>query len=291
MHISTRLFVATLALAVAYACSESAAPPAATAQGAGPTPGSAADLATLQAAADSGAALPGIAMTPTQAPSSVAPQHTPKASGPHGGQDPHGQLDPERLIKVALQHDREGRYELALKTLADGIARYPEVARLYGVRASLRLQNQQASLALRDLEQAVRLAPDDAAIRVNRAQAYRAFGRFDEALADLDHAVQHAPDLVPARFNRGALLYARGDFDRALVDFEHCIAVSPHQPAPYFNRASTYWELGRSDAALADLERFLELADNAEWRKAAEDLLQNWKTALANEAAAAKTDS
>ena len=97
--------------------------------------------------------------------------------------------------------------------------------------------------------------------------------------------------LVPARFNRGALLYASGDFEKSLVDFEHCIAVDPHAPAPYFNRASTYWELGRSEAAMDDLKRFIELADNAQWKKTAQDLMDNWQTALAKEAAEEKKDS
>ena len=39
------------------------------------------------------------------------------------------------------------------------------------------------------------------------------------------------------------------------------------------------------------LQRFVDLADEAEWKKAAEDLMQNWKTALSKEAEAAKTDS
>lgn len=236
-----------------------------------------------------------IEMTPPAAPAEVVehtePKPQPKPVGPHGQHDPHATLDPERLIKVALQHESEGRLELALKTLADGIGRFPDAAQLYAVRASLRLQMQQVSAALQDLEKAMTLAPQNPGIRVNRAQAYRSFGRFDEAMEDLDVAVEQAPDLLPARFNRGALLYARGDFSMALTDFDHCIAVDPHAAAPYFNRASTYWELGRSDEALADLERFLELADNAEWKKAAEDLLQNWKTALAKEAPEAKTDS
>jgi tetratricopeptide (TPR) repeat protein len=233
------------------------------------------------------------AMDPPELPAIATPppvQSLAKPAGPHGQHDPHAELDPERLIKVALQHDSEGRLELALKTLADGIERFPDAAQLYAVRASLRLQMQQISAALSDLEKAAELAPDDAGIRVNRAQAYRAFGRLDEALADLDVAVAKAPDLIAARFNRGALLYARGEFEKAFTDFDHCIAVDPHAPAPYFNRASTHWELGRSDEAMADLERFLELADNAEWKQAAQDLLDNWKTALAREGAA-KTDS
>lgn len=221
----------------------------------------------------------------------MPPSHKGKPSGPHGQQDPHGQLGADSLVKVALQHASEGRYELALKTLAEGIARYPIAPELYAVRASLRLQHQQTSLALADLEKAVALAPDDARIRVNRAQAYRAFGRFEEALSDLDVAIAAQPDLIPARFNRGALLYAKGDFDKALLDFEHCIAVDPHAPAPYFNRASTYWELGRSDDAMGDLKRFVELADNDEWKKAAQTLMQNWQTALAKEATQAKKAS
>jgi hypothetical protein len=42
---------------------------------------------------------------------------------------------------------------------------------------------------------------------------------------------------------------------------------------------------------MADMQRFIELSDNEEWKKAAEDLLQNWKSALEKEAVAAKGDS
>lgn len=241
------------------------------------------------------APIPKVAVTPPPVPAAVAAAvqqaPAPKPAGPHGQQDPHATLDPERLIKVALQHEGEGRLELALKTLADGIERFPDAAQLYAVRASLRLQMQQVSAALSDLEKAVELAPDDARIRVNRAQAYRAFGRYDEAMRDLDHAVDQEPDLLPARFNRGALLYARGDFDRALVDFEHCLAVDPHSPAPYFNRASTYWELGQPELALKDLERFLEVSDNAEWKEAAADLKKQWEKVQASEASASPVKS
>ena len=220
---------------------------------------------------------------PTEVSRTVAARTAmkPESPGPHDQRDPHAALDPERLIKVALQHDSEGRLELALETLAEGIAKYPEAARLYAVRGSMRLQMRQVSLALADLEKAAQLAPEDAGIRVNRAQAYRSFGRYDEAMQDLNQAVRVSPDLVPALFNRGALHYAQNRFDQALDDFERCIAVDPHAPAPYFNRASTYWELGRGDEALADLERFLELADNVEWKRTAEDLLKSWRTALA----------
>ena len=234
------------------------------------------------------------AMASSPGPATAAPQTdtaTPKPVGPHGQRDPHATLDPDRLIKVALQHDSEGRLELALKTLAEGIDKFPQSAQLYAVRASMRLQLKQVSLALADLEKAVRLAPDDASIRVNRAQAYRSFGRYEDALQDLNLAVEKSPDLIAARFNRGALFYAQNDLEKALADFEHCIAVDPHAPAPYFNRASTYWELGRSDAALTDLEHFLTLVDNEQWKQTAQDLLENWQAALVKQAKATQGDS
>lgn len=274
-----RFFIIPLAVSLLCACTDSSAPP-------GPV-----DVAQV---ADS--ALAQADITPPGAPVAVLGQivdtgKPARPAGPHGQHEPHGTLDPDRLIKVALQHDSEGRRELALKTLAEGIDRYPQAAQLYAVRASMRLQMQQVSAALRDLEQAVVLAPDDAGIRVNRAQAYRSFGRYDEARQDLDRAIRVSPDLVAARFNRGALLYAQSDFEAALVDFDHCIAVDPHTPAPYFNRASTYWELGRSDEAMSDLERFLELSDNTDWLEAAEDLKRNWEKALARPETASGTNS
>ena len=128
-------------------------------------------------------------MTTNPVSASTTSTPAPRPVGPHGQHDPHATLDPDRLIKVALQHYREGRVELTFKTLAEAIEKFPEAVQLYAVRASLRLESQQVSGALSDLEHAVKLAPDDAEIRVNRAQAYRAFGRFEEAMGDLDVAV------------------------------------------------------------------------------------------------------
>lgn len=214
--------------------------------------------------------------------SSQAAQTTPavsKKEGPHGSYDPHASLGDASMIKVALQHYKEGRPELAMQTLAEALDRYPGSAQVYAVRASLLLQSNDVTAALQDLEKAVTLAPNDAGIRVNRAQAYRAFGRNAEAMNDLDHAVSVDPDLLAARFNRGALHFSNNDFDKALVDFDRCIAIDPHIAGPYFNRASTYYSLGRKPDAVADLEHFLKLSDNAEWKKSAEELLKSWQSA------------
>ena len=198
------------------------------------------------------------------------------ARGPHAQHDPHGSLGPEAMVKVALQHQEEGRPAEALRTLDEGVARFERDAELRAVRGSLLLASGQVARALEDLELAHKLRPGDAAVLTNRAQAYRRFGRQQEALADLDRAVELDPDLLAARFNRGAMLHAQGEYERALTDFDQCIALDPHAPAAYFNRASTHEALGARDRAVADLQRFKELTDNPEWQGTADQLLQVW---------------
>lgn len=216
----------------------------------------------------------------TRIPAATSMSTLDMSGGPHAQHNPHARLDPGQMIKVALQHETEGRHALALKTLDEAIEKHPDTAQLYGVRASLLLQDKQLSGALSDLEKAIQLNPDDAGLRINRALIYRSFGRYEEAMQDLDFAVEKAPDFLAAYFNRGALHYAREDYDAALSDFEQCIALAPHSAAPYFNRGSTYWQLGKPAEAIGDMEHFIELEKNPEWQKSARDLLEKWNSAL-----------
>ncbi len=217
-------------------------------------------------------------------PSAAAPgqeamnQSASVVRGPHGQYNPHATLGPESLIKVALQHQQEGRTPLAMQTLDEAIARYGDNADLYAVRGSLYLQQQKYANALEDLEKAATLAPKDARILVNRAQAYLQFGRKKEAMADLDRAIELQPDNLSARFNRGVLRVKAARNQEALQDFDRCIAVDPHTPAPYFNRAMVYDILGRRKDAEADLKRFIELSKNEKWKQSAQAILKRWST-------------
>jgi tetratricopeptide (TPR) repeat protein len=201
---------------------------------------------------------------------------------PHGQHDPHAKLGPEKLITVALQHRAEGRYPEALDVMDQAISKFPENAQLYSIRGSLHLEQNRLSEALQDLEAAAKLDSNDATILVNRAQAYKGFGRNQDALQDLNRAVEINPDFLAARFNRGALFHSKGEFDKALVDFSHCIAVDPHLAAPYFNRASTYEALGQNENAIADFKRFIELNDNKEWEKTAQELVDKLEASKKN---------
>lgn len=195
----------------------------------------------------------------------------------HMGPNPHAKLSAEQHIAVAMRHAEEGRIEEALDVLTRAIIANPNDASLIGTRGSLLLAHDRVFDALVDLEKAVTLAPDNALLLVNRSQAHRKFNRYQEAMADLDKAVALSPELVPARFNRGVLLYAEAKYQEALADFDVCIRVAPGTAGPYFNRAVTRNALGDQAEAVSDMNKFIELSDNPEWKKVAQDTLAAWE--------------
>lgn len=208
-------------------------------------------------------------------PASTAPEVPAAANRPHGAAyDPHGELDPQTQLRIALRHKAEGRPQEAVRTLSMAIDKHPDQARLYAVRGSLLLEQGRIAPALADLEKAVKLDPQDAEALTNRAQAYRRFRRIEQALADLDRALEIDPELLAARFNRGTMRYESRDFEGALSDLDQCVTLDPHLPGPYFNRAVTHDALGDKQAAIHDLERFLQISTNDAWNQQAKDLLQ-----------------
>lgn len=201
--------------------------------------------------------------------------------GAHGAEDPHALLTANKHIAVAMQHRAEGRMHEALMVLNQALLKFPENADILGVRGGFYLEMGEYSRSLSDTEAALAKQSDNPKLLNNRAQLYRQFGRIEESLKDLSRALELDPDLVAARFNRGAVYYSSGDFEMAIADFEHCIAVDPHTPAPYFNRASAFYQLGKTGDAVKDLHRFMELADNQQWKDTAQELLDQWDTASA----------
>ena len=199
----------------------------------------------------------------------------------HGAYDPHKTLSTAQHIKVALQHQAEGRLPLAIESLGNALRQHATDFRILAVRSGMYREAGNLSAALADINGAIRLAPDQAGLYVNRSALLSGFGRGEEALADLDKALEIDPDMLPAYFNRGSMHYQAERLQAALTDFDHCIAIDPHQAAPYFNRAAVHHLLGQTDDAIADMERFLQLADSESWRAQGSNLLEQWRVAAA----------
>ncbi len=203
-----------------------------------------------------------------------------REGGAHGSHNPHAKLTPQMHVQVALKHKAEGRMGEAFVALDQAISMNSQSAELFAVRGSFYLEQNNLSPALSDFESALKIEPDSPAILTNRAQAYRQFGRIREALQDLDKAIALNPDLMAAYFNRGAIHYSSGEFELALKDFDACIAIDPHAAGPYFNRASSKDASGDHQGAIEDIKRFMEMADNSQWKTTAQQLLEKWQSAL-----------
>jgi tetratricopeptide (TPR) repeat protein len=65
-------------------------------------------------------------------------------------------------------------------------------------------------------------------------------------------------------------------FRQTPEDTQMAVEFAPHNAGTYFNRAATHDAMGKRDMAIADMQRFLELTENADWKKAAEDILKRW---------------
>ncbi len=223
-------------------------------------------------------------------PVHIDPLDEGRASALHRGPNPHAKLTSEQQIQVAAQHMAAGRKPQAMAVLTQALAKYPHNAELFKMRAVLEMEQNDIKGALADMEQAVKLAPDNPMYRIMRSSLYLRFERREEALADLNKAVELSPDLVPARFNRGSLLANLGRERDALADFDHCVQTEPGLPAPWFNRGSMHWALGEKDQARSDIRRFIELAEEPQWKKAGEDLLRAWDEQEGRQAEGASGD-
>jgi tetratricopeptide (TPR) repeat protein len=66
----------------------------------------------------------------------------------------------------------------------------------------------------------LQIKPDSTNAMVNRGNALRYLGRFDEAIASFDRALAIEPELAEAHWNKGLLLLSRGDFENGLAEYE-----------------------------------------------------------------------
>ena len=75
------------------------------------------DVIRIAASSSTSSHLPSMGSNLVLAPRMSQPG--PEPADLHDQHDPHAMLEPSRLLKVALQHERDGRHELALEILAD----------------------------------------------------------------------------------------------------------------------------------------------------------------------------
>ncbi len=179
---------------------------------------------------------------------------------------------PKANFKKNITPEQKQKLEELIQLLED----HPKSAKLYAERAGMFVEMNEITQALQDITMAVDLDPQNPDYRTNRAQLLRQFKKNYEALEELNKALEIDPEHLGALFNRGALYFNTNKYEKALEDFSACIKSQPDVAPPYFNRAFTYEQLHDFEKAKADLKKFIELTDNEEWKKLAQDKITEW---------------
>ncbi len=119
-----------------------------------------------------------------------------------------GGLSPELTISLANELAQGDQFEEAMATLARGIASYPNDARLYYARYTIRRKAvKEFATRVQDLEKAVSLAPDVPDYHYWLGEEYFLGRRQDDAIREYDRCMalggQHLPSTNPRGIGNG----------------------------------------------------------------------------------------
>jgi tetratricopeptide (TPR) repeat protein len=174
-----------------------------------------------------------------------------------------------------------------LKAYSDFIARYPDVAQVYGARGFAYWDREMVFDAIHDFSEMIRLQPDNAEAYLWRGDAYRwtdFFGRESDShatIADYDEAIRLEPNNPLAYYARGTA-HSSKNKDKVFADLSEAIRLKAYFPIEdeaayltriYKTRAVHYVANKEFDKALDDLTEALRLTAEVDSYKKRGNLL------------------
>lgn len=168
------------------------------------------------------------------------------------------------LTSLSRTWEETEEYRQWTEFFSDFIARNPNLAVAYNLRAESRWYGENFLDAIGDYSRSLELNPNDAGAFLGRGQVFLECHDFAHALKDLDLALA-LMDSVPyadaawkadfeafARNGRAAAYAGLGELSRAVEEFDKSIALCPENAWVYFNRAQVYENQGDRENAIAD---------------------------------------
>ena len=171
-------------------------------------------------------------------------------------------------------YDSKGDYAQAIADYNQAIHLQPDDVEAYNNRGNAYGSKGDYAQAIADYNQAIHLQPDYVEAYNNRGIAYGSKGDYAQAIADYNQAIHLQPDLAVAYYNRGNAYNSKGDYAQAIADYNQAIHLQPDLAEAYYNRGNAYYLKGDYAQAIADFEKFLKLSNDPDWRKQAEQQLQ-----------------
>jgi len=175
---------------------------------------------------------------------------------------------------------QKDEYTQAINDYTKAIELKPDLVKAYTNRAIAYMLQQKPTESLAEFSKVIELTPDDAEAYYNRGQAYiTALNIASEesyinlCIADFNQAIALQPDNPESFFNRGLCEFFRDNNVRAFENYSKAIELDFEQARYYLYRASLFPELTSMEQALSDVRKVLELSQDDEMKKVAEQML------------------
>ncbi len=187
--------------------------------------------------------------------------------------------DPDAYMSRGTVYQFSGDINRAITDLNQAIKLGPENAVAYYIRGIMYSAANDYERGISDFSRAIELKHDFADAYFYRGLAYSGLalksGDNDHArvLADYDQAINFNPKFADAYNNRCYELYESSLYLKALPDCEKAVQLKPNEANFLDSRAAVYRALKRTNDAIADYERILQLTDNPELVKTAQQAL------------------
>jgi tetratricopeptide (TPR) repeat protein len=221
------------------------------------------------------------------------------------------ELEPDSkgaYMNRAIAHLAVGNYDNAIADSNRALEFFPEKASVFYHRGIAYSAIDEDDKALDDFDEAIRLDPTYADAYFNRGIIRVENEYFDDAVADFSKAIEYTPEIFfgpestpdleneyrrvnisDFNFNqspfganlpmlyicRGFSYFKEANFEPAILDFNKAIQLDPYLSKAYFYRGITYlgqWEIER---AINDFELVVELGNDPEIVKEAEEILND----------------
>jgi tetratricopeptide (TPR) repeat protein len=132
---------------------------------------------------------------------------------------------------LAVSFEKRNHFEDALKSIDSALSINPYVASIYGLKASVLLQQRRWGLALDAAEAGLEVDAENETCLSLRSIALEKLGRVGESVQQAEQTVAQNPDSTYAHSTRGWALLQSGQYRKAAESFREALRLGPTNEA------------------------------------------------------------
>ncbi len=165
----------------------------------------------------------------------------------------------EPYLQLAAIRMDEGRPDLGLAIIDQGLGRLAEEPRLHALRGATLKELGRLDDAAVSYRRAVDLDPASARVTTNFGNVLTARGDLDEAEQVLLRATALDPDLPEAHLSLGTALKGKAQFEAAVAAYGQALRCRPDYPEAAYNIGNAWRDAGRFAEAIAAYDHAIRL--------------------------------